>query len=112
MNNFCVSVQSNEPRCTSCHIGYGWKDKNFDFADESKVDCLVCHDTTGSYKKPATDAGLPAPDADLLYIARNVGKAPVRTVGPATSSVAVVMPSSMVTLIPAWITLTKTLMFT
>jgi len=74
MNNFCVSVQSNEPRCTSCHIGYGWKDSSFDFTDESKVDCLVCHDTTGSYKKPATAAGMPAPDADLLYIARNVGK--------------------------------------
>lgn len=74
INNFCVSVQSNEPRCTSCHIGYGWTDKNFDFTDESKVDCLVCHDTTGSYKKPATAAGLPAPDADLVYIARNVGK--------------------------------------
>ncbi|MBN1958542.1 MAG: tetrathionate reductase family octaheme c-type cytochrome [Desulfuromonadales bacterium] len=74
MNNFCVSVQSNEPRCTSCHIGYGWKDSSFDFTDESKVDCLVCHDTTGSYNKPATAAGMPAKDLDLLSIARNVGK--------------------------------------
>ncbi len=74
MNNFCVSVQSNEPRCTSCHIGYGWKDESFDFNDQSKIDCLVCHDTTGSYTKTAAGAGLPADDIDLLYIARNVGK--------------------------------------
>ncbi|MBP9736610.1 MAG: hypothetical protein KBD82_13345, partial [Rhodoferax sp.] len=28
-NNFCGSPLSNEPRCTSCHAGYGWKDKTF-----------------------------------------------------------------------------------
>jgi hypothetical protein len=31
VNNFCISILSNEPRCTSCHAGYGWKDKDFDF---------------------------------------------------------------------------------
>jgi len=60
INNFCVSVGSNEPRCTSCHVGYGWKDGSFDFTDESRVDCLVCHDTTGTYKKPGAGAGMPA----------------------------------------------------
>ena len=24
INNYCVAVASNEPRCTSCHIGFGW----------------------------------------------------------------------------------------
>ena len=28
MNSFCGMVVTNEPRCTSCHIGYGWKDMN------------------------------------------------------------------------------------
>ena len=60
MNNFCVSVPSNEPRCTSCHIGYGWKDKTFDFAAEERVDCLICHEQTGTYKKFPTAAGNPA----------------------------------------------------
>ncbi len=59
INNFCISIQSNEERCTSCHIGYGWKDKNFDFTDETKVDCLICHDTTGTYKKFPAGAGYP-----------------------------------------------------
>ena len=48
INNFCVSISGNEPRCTSCHAGYGWKDSTFDFKDMTKVDCLVCHDTTGT----------------------------------------------------------------
>ena len=50
-NNFCGSPLSNEPRCTSCHAGYGWQDKNFDFTNQDNVDCLACHDTTGTYKK-------------------------------------------------------------
>ena len=58
-NNFCGSIISNETRCTSCHAGYGWKDKDFDFTDQNNVDCLACHDTTGTYKKFGTDAGHP-----------------------------------------------------
>ncbi|WP_027180210.1 tetrathionate reductase family octaheme c-type cytochrome [Maridesulfovibrio bastinii] len=61
VNNFCINIQSNEPRCTSCHAGYGWKDKSFDFTDQSKIDCLVCHEQTGSYKKFPTMAGNPPP---------------------------------------------------
>jgi hypothetical protein len=59
INNFCVSLQSNEPRCTSCHVGFGWKDNKFDFTSETNVDCLVCHEQTGTYKKFPVDAGHP-----------------------------------------------------
>ncbi|MCK7497684.1 MAG: hypothetical protein MZW92_48070 [Comamonadaceae bacterium] len=51
---------ANEPRCTSCHAGYGWKDASFDFSKAENIDCLVCHDTTGTYKKLPTGAGHPA----------------------------------------------------
>ena len=60
INNFCISIESNEPRCTSCHIGYGWEDDTFDVTVEENIDCLVCHDTTGEYKKFPTGAGLNA----------------------------------------------------
>jgi octaheme c-type cytochrome (tetrathionate reductase family) len=73
INNFCVATMSNEARCTSCHIGTGWTDNRVELTDESKIDCLVCHDTTGTYKKPPTAAGAPDPSLDLSYIARNVG---------------------------------------
>ncbi|NEX11259.1 MAG: cytochrome C [Prosthecochloris sp.] len=83
VNNFCISVEGNEARCTSCHIGYGWKDQKFDFASERNVDCLVCHDGTGTYKKYPSGAGHPAyvdtvfgktpyPKVDLAYVAQNV----------------------------------------
>ncbi|MDJ0805985.1 MAG: tetrathionate reductase family octaheme c-type cytochrome [Gammaproteobacteria bacterium] len=89
VNSFCGSIVTNYARCTSCHIGYGWKDDSFDFTSQENVDCLVCHDTTDTYKKYPTDAGHPpyvdkvfppkkgkklfkAPD--LSYVAQNVGK--------------------------------------
>ena len=61
INNFCLSVTMNEPRCTSCHIGYGWTDDSFDFTSEESVDCLVCHDTTGVYRKEHGGGGAPHP---------------------------------------------------
>jgi hypothetical protein len=51
INNFCISIESNYAFCTTCHAGYGWTDKHFDFTSEENVDCLVCHDTTGKYRK-------------------------------------------------------------
>jgi octaheme c-type cytochrome (tetrathionate reductase family) len=59
INNYCVAVSSNYPRCTSCHVGYGWKNAEFDFSVEQNVDCLVCHEQTGTYKKFPTGAGDP-----------------------------------------------------
>ena len=87
-NSFCGSPLSNEPRCTSCHAGYNWTDQHFDFTNQEDVDCLACHDTTGSYKKVATDAGHPlyaprempkgsgriAQPPDLAKVAQQVGK--------------------------------------
>lgn len=76
LNNFCIGTQSNEPTCTRCHIGYGWADKNFDFKDPNAIDCLICHDNTGTYKKEKGGAGWPATgkDApDYQFIAQSVG---------------------------------------
>ncbi|MES9971800.1 MAG: tetrathionate reductase family octaheme c-type cytochrome [Candidatus Thiodiazotropha sp.] len=95
VNNFCGAIETNYARCTSCHIGYGWKDNSFDFSSETNVDCLVCHDTTGTYKKFPTGAGHPpyvdkpfppksnkiwkAPD--LSQVAQKVGKSSRKTCG-------------------------------
>lgn len=59
INNFCTSTVSNEKDCMACHAGYGWQDKNFDFTKEESVDCLICHDSTGTYRKLPGDAGHP-----------------------------------------------------
>jgi octaheme c-type cytochrome (tetrathionate reductase family) len=74
INNFCQAVPSNEARCTECHIGIGWKDKNFDFGNPKNIDCLVCHDQTGTYKKGTTTAGAPDPSVDLSKVAQSVAQ--------------------------------------
>ena len=74
INNFCINLAGNWPRCTSCHIGYGWKDAGFDFNDPGKIDCLVCHDTTGTYKKSPAGAGFPMEGVDLVKVAKSVGR--------------------------------------
>ncbi len=96
INNFCQSVSSNEPRCTSCHIGYGYADNTFDFTVQENVDCLVCHDTTGTYKKFPSGAGHPVygeakefppgsgkmwEPIDLALVAQNVGPTSRATCG-------------------------------
>jgi len=86
-NAFCGNVASNEPRCTSCHVGYGWDNMGQPPpSDESRVDCLICHDQSGQYTKLATGAGHPPLEAkgqtitgekawavDLQEAARSVG---------------------------------------
>ena len=74
INNFCTTTTSNRVHCSECHIGYGWADENFDFSDKTKVDCLSCHDTTGTYHKDGNNSGWPTEHVNLLRVAQNVGK--------------------------------------
>lgn len=88
INNFCTSAISNEKDCMACHAGYGWQDKHFDFKNEKNVDCLICHDSTMTYRKLPGDAGHPVYErkefpkdsgkfveaADLKMIAQLVAK--------------------------------------
>ncbi len=70
INNFCISIEGNWPKCTKCHAGYGWKDASFDFSVKKNVDCLVCHDGSGLYDKG--ESGIPPKDVDLLAAAKSV----------------------------------------
>lgn len=73
INNFCIHVGPNIEECSSCHAGYGWYSyKHYDFSKEENVDCLVCHDQTGSYQKHL--GGDPAEGVDLLTCAESVGR--------------------------------------
>ncbi|MDD5250431.1 MAG: tetrathionate reductase family octaheme c-type cytochrome [Rhodocyclaceae bacterium] len=95
INNFCTSPISNEKDCMACHAGYGWKDSSFDFSVEANVDCMVCHDTTGTYRKLPGDAGHPVYQrrefppgsgkfveaVDLRKVAQSIGKTSRSTCG-------------------------------
>jgi octaheme c-type cytochrome (tetrathionate reductase family) len=71
LNNFCIGIQGNWSSCTACHAGYGWEDNNFDFSMEENVDCLICHDWSGTYTKG--QKGLPQKGVDLMAVAQKVG---------------------------------------
>jgi len=71
INNFCIGIQGNWTGCTRCHAGYGWEDADFDFSNEQNVDCLVCHEQTGTYVK--SNSGYPDSQVDLVAVAQSVG---------------------------------------
>ena len=73
INNFCIALASNEGRCTQCHAGIGWADNTYDRTDPTKIDCLICHDLSGTYVKEPKTAGAPPPDLDLDACAQQVG---------------------------------------
>ena len=83
INNYCVAAKGNTA-CAQCHIGYGMRNEDFDFEEETNVDCLVCHDGTGTYKKSGAMSGHPyyedtklgdflQPAIDLKAVAMSVG---------------------------------------
>lgn len=87
VNNFCTSTATNLAGCSSCHVGYGLKDAKFDFNSQQNVDCLVCHDTTGRYRKTAGAGNVQTQDmevppgsgkivkgVDLKAVAQSVGR--------------------------------------
>lgn len=73
INNFCIGIAGSEKTCVRCHAGYGWNDKDYDFTDPNNIDCLVCHDQTGTYEKAKGKAGYPLETVDLNFVATNVG---------------------------------------
>ncbi len=95
VNNFCMSISGNEAYCATCHVGYDWVDNTYDFTKQDNVDCLVCHDTTGAYRKqpgfgggvvtkriefPAGSGKFTTP-VDLRKVAQNIGKTSRDTCG-------------------------------
>ena len=76
LNNFCIGISTNEQSCNKCHIGYGWTDATFNFADSANVDCLACHDNSNTYVKGA--GGYPDTSVNLTFVAQHVGR-PMRT---------------------------------
>jgi octaheme c-type cytochrome (tetrathionate reductase family) len=58
INNFCTNAAGNEGMCAQCHAGYGMTDaRAYDFDDETNMDCLVCHESTGTYYKTPPTRG-------------------------------------------------------
>ncbi len=81
VNNFCTNAAGNEGMCAQCHAGYGMTDaRTYDFDNTENIDCLVCHDSTGTYYKLPPTRGNKAcsvmfegkPPIDLVKVAQSV----------------------------------------
>lgn len=81
INNFCTNARGNEGMCAQCHAGYGMGDiRTYDFSNEENIDCLICHETTGTYYKTPPTEGNKAcsvmfegrPAIDLAKVAQSV----------------------------------------
>ncbi|ACF14694.1 cytochrome c family protein [Chloroherpeton thalassium ATCC 35110] len=74
LNNFCIGVRGNEPKCAKCHIGYGSTTDGLAIESAKNVDCLVCHDNTETYVKADEQGGAPEKSLNLNLIAQSVGR--------------------------------------
>ncbi len=72
---FAVAAGGNPSQCLTCHISSNLHDERFDPTSPTNIDCLACHDTTGTYKRLE---GVPKPEQDLLKIAKNVGRPQIK----------------------------------
>ena len=57
VNNFCTNARGNQGMCAQCHAGYNMTGSDFDFTNQDNIDCLVCHESTGTYYKTPTSKG-------------------------------------------------------
>ncbi len=57
VNGFCTNARGNEGMCAQCHAGYNRTSPDYDLTKQENIDCLVCHDGTGSYYKTPTTKG-------------------------------------------------------
>ncbi len=74
VNSFCISVPGNSMQCTGCHLPFSGKDETFDFNVAENIDCLVCHEQTGTYSQLKFESTTSDSAIDLLAIAQSVGK--------------------------------------
>jgi octaheme c-type cytochrome (tetrathionate reductase family) len=85
VNNFCTNARGNEGMCAKCHAGYNRTSPDYDLTKQENMDCLVCHDRSGKYRKTMTTEGNKACSVmvnkkpiEWVEVAKSVGK-PTRT---------------------------------
>lgn len=89
INNFCTNARGNEGMCSQCHAAYNHKSYDFDYKNTANIDCVVCHDRTGTYYRTPATKGSPACSVmfegkapiDWAKVAQNVGMPTRRNCG-------------------------------
>ena len=81
INNFCTNARGNEGMCAMCHVSNNWTGDKAGLENQNNIDCVVCHDQTGTYYKMPPGKGNPACNTmfeglqpvDLVKVAKGVG---------------------------------------
>ena len=81
INNFCLAVPGSEMNCTTCHLPFSRVDETFEFNSAENIDCLVCHEQTGTYVQLKFISDSSQSEIDLLAIAQSVGKPTINNCG-------------------------------
>ena len=74
INSFCIAVDGDSASCITCHLTAEQKVTSLEFNDAVNIDCLVCHDQTGTYVKVPLQRSNSLAEMDLLAIAQSVAK--------------------------------------
>ena len=70
LTTFALAAGANPSQCLPCHISSNLLDNGFDPTSPVNIDCLVCHDTSGTYGR---ENGAPVKEQNLAAIAAGVG---------------------------------------
>lgn len=71
---FAIDPAANPSRCLGCHVSTDPGGIDPARPAPAMVDCLVCHDRTGTYRRPGSLSSPSLPEPDLTRIARGVGR--------------------------------------
>ncbi len=74
LTGFAIDVSSNPSRCMGCHVSNTRPNVDLKKPSPEMVDCLVCHDTTGTYRQPSTATPDNQSQNNLELVTRNVGR--------------------------------------
>ncbi len=74
LNNYLICAGANPQNCSACHISFGRATDLTGAADPASMDCLICHDTTDTYRKRAGGGGEPDDGVDLVLVSNSVGR--------------------------------------
>ena len=74
INSFCIAVIGDTSACITCHLAEELKKDSFEFNEAANIDCLVCHEQTGTYVKAPLEKLNDTTEIDLLTISQSVAK--------------------------------------
>ncbi len=72
LSHFAIVASLNKKMCMECHVSDNPQQFDFENKNNSLIDCLICHDTTNTYKRSISSKI--GPEINLSDIIKNIGE--------------------------------------